>query len=77
MNDLVETAEQDPFAEAAAEKPDCKFARVIDKGLGVEFVIAFAPGSRYFDVVQDRQTMHIGRTDVRPTVENLKRIAAA
>jgi hypothetical protein len=64
----------DPFAQAVAEKPGCKLARVIDRTLGVEFILAFAPGSRYFDF--DRQTMEIARTGV-PAIANLIKAPAA
>ncbi|HZF19475.1 MAG TPA: hypothetical protein VE008_07190 [Burkholderiales bacterium] len=78
MNDAAGTVlEEDPFALVSAEKPGCKFARVIDGGLGVEFVIAFAPGSRYFDMVQDRQTMNISRTAAQPSIDDLKRTRTA
>lgn len=57
----------DPFAQAAVEKPGCKLARVIDRALGAEFVIAFAPDSKCFDIVLDRQTMEINRAGAQPT----------
>lgn len=56
----------DPFAQAAAEKPGCKLARVIDRTLGYEFIIAFAPGSKYFEFDIDRQTMEINRAAAQP-----------
>jgi len=67
----------DLFAQAAAEKPGCKFARVIDRALGVEFMLAFAPGSRYFDVIADRQTMEIARTGTQPAIGDLTKAPAA
>jgi len=59
------------FAQAAAEKPGCKLARVIDRTLGVEFILAFAPGSKYFDFGIDRQTMEIKRSTLQPTIADL------
>jgi hypothetical protein len=69
-------AVEDPFAQAAAEKPGCKLARMIDRALDAEFVIAFAPGSKYFDLVLDRQTMEIARTGAAPDIADLTRAAA-
>jgi hypothetical protein len=66
----------DPFALAAAEKPGCKLARVIDRTLGVEFILAFATGSKYFDLVLDRQTMEIARDGAPPAIADLTRAAA-
>lgn len=67
----------DPFALAAAEKPGCKLVRTVDRDLGVEFILAFAPGSRYFDVVADRQTMEITRTAPPPVIADLMKAPAA
>lgn len=79
MTDLADTPDpaDDPFAQAAAEKPGCKLARVIDRALGAEFVIAFAPGSAYFDKVMDRQTMEIARSGAQPAITDLARASAA
>lgn len=70
-------APDDPFALAAVEKPGCKLARVIDRALGAEFVIAFAPSSKYFDVVADRQTMEITRSAPPPVIADLIKAPAA
>jgi hypothetical protein len=76
MDQLADPAD-DPFALAAAEKPGCKLARAIDRELGVEFILAFAPGSRYFDVIADRQTMEITRTGAQPAIADLTKAPAA
>jgi hypothetical protein len=72
-----EAAPADLFAGAAAEKPGCKLVRVIDRTLGVEFILAFAPGSRYFDFDIDRQTIEINRTMPPPAIGDLVNARAA
>lgn len=69
MSEPGEPATVDPFAQAAAEKPGCKLARVVDQTLGMEFIIALAPGSKYFDLALDRQTIEIKRTPAQPAAE--------
>jgi hypothetical protein len=75
--DLPDPVPADPFAQAAAEKPGCKLVRVIDPEFRVEFILAFAPGSRYFDFDIDRQTIEIKRTAAPPAIADLANAHAA
>ena len=51
----------DPFEPARLERPGCKFVRFIDRGLGVEFTAAVSPGTPWFDLFPDTQTVEIQR----------------
>jgi hypothetical protein len=58
----AELLEADPFAQAKLERPDCKFVRFIDRTLDIEFIAAIAPGTTWFDLFPDTQTVEIDRS---------------
>ena len=56
--DLI-AGQPDPFAEARLESPGCKYIRCIHTIVGIEFVIAVPPGSPWFDLLPETQTVEI------------------
>jgi hypothetical protein len=58
----AEILEADPFAQAKLERPGCKFVRFIDRTLGVEFIAAIAPGTAWFELFPETQTVEIDRS---------------